>query len=203
MIATFTSWLWQRLWKTPSHRCAHLCRESSELPVGTGLSAAGVDLTREQGWCPVGVGDVMVSEVSESAPPPPSKNTSLAPVNPGDITKEGRVGVTTPEKLEDEPLPRATGSVTWETGIWLSDGWGTFVAALSLSPCSSAAFWSIFPSLSWHWGRPSSEILLRNNRAACLLRESFVFLRCSLCVFSDLLLRPVAGRPQTAVAILV
>lgn len=92
----------------------------------------------------------MVSGVSVSAPLPPSKNTSLAPANPGDITKEGRVGVTTPGKLEDEPLPTAAGSVTWETGPWLSAGRGTIVAppSLSLSRRSSAAFWSVFPSLT-------------------------------------------------------
>lgn len=96
-----------------------------------------------------------MSGVSDSAALPPSKNTSLAPTTlvpagPGDITKEGRVGVTTPGKLEDEPLPAAMGSVTCATGPWLSAGEGTTVAlpSLSLSRCSSAALWSVFPSFN-------------------------------------------------------
>lgn len=112
----------------------------------------GIDLTREQGWCPMGPGDRGVSGVSVSAALPPSKNTSLAPTalapaSPGDITKEGRVGLTTPGKLEDEPLPAAAGSVTWGNGPWLSAGRGTTVAPPSLtrSLCSSV---SVFPLLS-------------------------------------------------------
>lgn len=137
--------------KDPNQRDAHLCRESRELAAGTGLSAAGVDLTREQGWCPVGAGDMMVSGVSVSAPPPPSRNTSFAPVNPGDMTKEGRVGVSTPGKLDDEPEPPAAGSVTWETAAWLSAaGRGDLVGPSSPSRCSSADFWSAFPSPDRH-----------------------------------------------------
>lgn len=94
-----------------------LCRESRELPGPTGLSAAGVDLTREQCGCPVGTGERGVSGVSVSAALALSKNTSLAPTAPGpDITKEGPPGPTTPGKLEDEPLPLAARSVTWATG---------------------------------------------------------------------------------------
>lgn len=143
---------------TPTTGCAHLCRESWWLPVVTGLRAAGVDRTREQGWWPVGTGDSGVSGVSVSAALPPSKNTSLAPTalgpaGPGDITKEGRAGLTTtnPGQLDDEPPPAAAGvSVTWATGPWLSAGGGTTVEppSLSRSRCSSVAFCSAFPSLN-------------------------------------------------------
>lgn len=130
---------------------AHLCRESTVLPAGTGLSALGVDLTREQSWCPPDTGDIGVSGVSVSVVLPPSRNTSLAPtvlVSPGDITKEGLVGLTNPGRLEEEPLPAAAGSVTWATASWLSAGRGTTEATLSSSRCSSASFGSAFPSLS-------------------------------------------------------
>lgn len=192
-----------------SLRRSHLCRESRELAAGRGLSAAGVDLTREQGWCPGAAGDITVSGVCGSAPPPPSRKTSLAPANPGDVTEAGRVGgVSTPGKLDDEPAVPTAGSATCGTVAWLSAGGsGDPVGpprVPSPSRCSSAAFCSVFPSSERHCGRPSSEILLRNNRAACLRLESLAFRLCSLCVLAGLLVRPlVAGRPHTAVAILV
>lgn len=137
------------------HTCgsrSHLCRESREVPAtGTGLTADGVGLTQEQGSCPAGAGDIMVSGVSISAPPPPSKNTSLAPANPGHITKDGRGGgVNNPGTLEDEPLPPAAGSAGWASAPWLFAGGETPAAAasLSLSRRSSAGFCSAFPSLS-------------------------------------------------------
>lgn len=189
-------------------RRSHLCRESRELAAGSGLSAAGVDLTREQGWCPGAAGDTTVSGVCASAPPPPSKKTSLAPTYPGDVTEAGRVGgVSTPGKLDDEPAAPTAGSDTWDTVAWLSAAGSGDPAGPprvpSPSRCSSSAFCSALSSLERHGGRPSSDILLRNSRAACLRLESLAFRLCSRCVLAGLLVRLLAGRPHTAVAILV
>lgn len=195
------------VWWDHDQQWAHLGRESRGFPAGTGLSAAGVDLAREHGWCPGGTGDRGVSGASVSAAPPLSKNTSLGPmepvaVGPGDVTMEGRTGLNTPGRLEDEPLPAGKVSVT----CWVpAPSLGCSTAAppsLSPSRASSAAFWSSF-TLSWQRGRPSREMLLRNSRAACLLRESFTFLRGSLAVLVGLLSLPLDCKPHRAVAILV
>lgn len=203
LVSFYAEVLFKGPWRDTDHYYAHLGRESRELVAGSGLSA-GVDLIREQGWWPVGRGDRGVSGGSVSAAVPPSRNTSfeptaLAPAAP----REAPVEMTTPGKLEEEPLPIATCSVTGEAGPRLSVGMSTTAVLPSPSRSSSGAFLSAFPSLSWHWGRPSSEILFRNNRAACLLLESFAFLRTSRWAFAGLLLLPVDCRPQKAVAILV
>lgn len=186
----------------------HLFWVSWVLLLGAGLRA-GVDLTRVQGWCPAVTGDTAgLSGGKVSAALQPSKNTSLAPTmlvpaGPGDITKEGRKGLTTPGKLEEEALPPAEGSVTWATLPWLPAASEPTESPLSLCRRSSAALCSSFPSLSWRWGRPSREIFVRNESAACLLLESFTLFRCSWCVFDVLLLLLVECRPHKAVAILV
>lgn len=183
---------------------AHLCRESGG---GAGLRADG-DLTRRF-WCPPGAGDSGVSGGNASAALPPSKNTSLAPTltpaGPGDITKDGRTGLTTPgpRKLLEEPRLSPAAAVTCATvpRFWFAPDRDIAPASPSLSRGSSAAFRSAFPSLPRLWGRPSREMLLRKNRAACLRLESLDFLRCSRRVFVGLL--PVLCRPQAAVAILL
>lgn len=184
-------------------RPSHLCRVSRELAAGSGLSAAGVDLTREQGWCcPGAAGDATVSGVCASAPPPPSRKTSLGPAYPGDATGVcRRGGVSTPGKLDAEPPTE--GSVTSGAVAWLSAG-GSGDPAGVPSPnrcCSSADFSSVLPSAERHCGRPSSEMLFRNKRAACLRLESLAFRLCSRCALAGLPLRLLAGKPHTAVAI--
>lgn len=211
---SFTSWSDLMRKSAAEEGYAHLWRESTEVPVlvlvPTGLRAAGIDLTLEQCWWPGATGDRGVSGVSVSAALPLSRNTSLAPkapipAGPGDMTREGRAGLTSPAALEEEPLAAAAASVTGASGAWLPGGGGTTVAQLSLplSRCSSAAFWLLLPLLRLDRGRPSSEILVRNKRAACLLLESLTFLRCCRCVFAGLLLLAVDCKPQRAVAILV
>lgn len=107
----------------------------------------------------------------ENEPLSLSRNTSVLPtlLNP---ESDGRTRMGSPSlgtaRLEKVPSPLAAAAgssftVAPMSAHWNSASWGPAALALLRT------------------GRPSRDILVRNKSAACLLRESLLFRRCSLC----------------------
>lgn len=181
---------------------AHLWRESSglELVWTTGLNT---DLALKCRVCGVGERGYTVESLTAI-----STNTSLPPLLapvPVDVTEIELTGLKAPIPGTLVTVPTVTELDTWGAVpllLVVNARCPTEIVPTSRLRVSQAvSLWAMFPLLRGHKGRPSRDILLRNRRAACLRRESLVFLMCSLCDFVALLLAHCIL--QAAVAILL
>ena len=123
----------------------------------------------------------------EKHPLPLSRNTSVDPTSlKPESEGNTRIGGTlrTPSLGTELTAPQLTeADRLWKVPQLLvaGDSRAAFVDPLSV-PWNSLSLWpSWLALLTCCTGRPSREMLLRNSKAACRLRESLLLLRCSFC----------------------